>query len=266
MIDSKRFIHLLNFKKSVDKLPVEELKVANCPVCNRLVSHVYFMQDATTKAKSKWFSCSCGIIFNSVKPSKVYDKGFTLKQKISQRDKDIYEYPVKIYAPIIDDITYGRRVLIVGQNNGYQENALKERGWVPTVIDKNMTNPPRENLISADFESYEFTEEQKYNMIWFYHSFECLSNPIGSLEACSKLLAEDGIIFIASPDTDFINTRSSSFFIHWKHDENYIMWNRSSITKHLEKLGFNVILKRQNHEPRFPIWDDFHVIAQKNFF
>lgn len=257
---------MLNFKKSADNLKEEELKVSPCPVCTRLVAHVYYMQDASTKIKSKWFSCSCGIIFNSTKPTKVYDQKYRVNHKPSKDEKDQYEYPVRIYSPIIDDLTYGRRVLIVGQNNKYQEDALKYRGWVPTVIDKNMSLPPSNNLILADFETYEFPEDQKYNMIWFYHTFECLSNPIGSLEACSKLLAEDGIIFIASPDTDFINTRSSSVFIHWKHDENYIMWNRSSITKQLEKLGFNVMLSRQNYEPRFPIWDDFHLIAQKSFF
>ena len=111
-----------------------------------------------------------------------------------------------------------------------------------------------------------FPENVKYNLIWIYHTLECFLNPIVSLDLCAKILAEDGVIFIASPDTDFINIRSNSCFIHWKHDQNYIMWNKRAITKQMELLGFNTILCRSNYENRFPVWDDFHLIAQKRFF
>lgn len=258
---------MLNLKKNAEPLHIEEIKVETCPVCQSYVCHAYFMQDSVTKQKSRWFSCSCGVIFNSKKPTKVYDKAYWDKHnKESQKDKDSFEYPVRLYAPIIEELIYGRRVLIVGRNNKYQEEALAKRGWVPTIIDKNISLEPTDNLICADFETYQFPENQKYGLIWIYHTLECFSYPIGSLELCKNLLTEDGIIMLSGVDTDFVNTRSSSCFIHWKHDENYLMWNRRSLTSHLEKLGFNVIMARQNYEHRFPYWDDLHLIAQRKFF
>ena len=245
----------------------EELRVSNCPICKSYVCHVYFMQDATTKKKSKWFSCACGVVFQSKKPEGIYDQKYYDKtSNLHAKTKTAYEYPIRLYAPLIEELIYGRRVLLVGQNNHYQHDFFAERGWVPTTIDKNTRYTSSFDFIASDFETHQFPESVKYNVIWFYHSLEALSDPLASLDLCVKLLAQDGIINIATPDTDFINTRSSSCFIHWKPEYNNIMWNRRSLTTHLEKLGFNVILARQNYEHRFPIWDDLHIIAQKKFF
>jgi len=258
---------MLDLKKKNNNLPTEELKVTNCPICQSYVCHQYFMSDASTGKKSKWFSCSCGVVFQANKPTGVYDKSYYDKtSNIHQKTKTSYEYTIKLYAPIIEELIYGRRVLLLGQNNHYQSDYFASRGWVPTTIDKNTRYQDSHNFIASDFEHYQFPEATKYNLIWIYHTLECLSDPIASLELCKKLLAEDGIIYIATPDTDFINTRSSSCFIHWKQEYNHIMWNRSSLTRHLDKLGFNVILSRQNYEHRFPVWDDCHILAQKKFF
>jgi len=258
---------VLNLKKEAEVVEIGEIKVTNCPICQSYVSHVYFMQDANTKKKSKWFACSCGIVFQDKLPTGTYDlKYWEAHSKYDKKRQASYEYPIRLYAPIIEELVYGRRVLIVGRQNTYFEDYFAERGWVPTVIDKNSALTTKGNVIAADFEQHKFPEVTKYSLIWMYHTLECFSDPVGSLELCKKLLAEDGIIFIGTPDTDFINTRSSSCFIHWKPDYNHIMWNRRSLTRHLDSLGFNVILSRQNYERRFPSWDDVHVLAQKKFF
>ena len=258
---------MLDLKKKVDIKPQEELLVGQCPICSAFVSHRYYMQDKSSGKKSSWFSCSCGIVWNAIKPSKVYDEKYWLEGiKFDQKRKDSFEYLIKLYGPIIEELIYGRRVLIVGRPNTYTEDYFKYRGWVPTVIDKNTSFNSDSSLIASDFEHYQFPENIKYNLIWMYHTLECFSDPVGSLALCKKILAEDGILFIGTPDTDFINTRSNSCFVHWKYDENHIMWNRRSLTRHLDQLGFNVILSRQNYENRFPVWDDCHLVAQKKFF
>lgn len=258
---------MLNLKKEADTLQIGDLTIGTCPICSSYVSHIYYMQDSTTKVRSVWYSCACGVVFQSKKPQFIYDKNY--KEKFDEHDlklKDSFAYPIKIYSPLIEELIYGRKVLIIGHETSHQENELKERGWITYSIDKNESNTPSEYLFVGDFESYEFNPNLKFNMIWLYHTLECFHDPIKSLDKCKSLLAEDGIIFIASPDTDFINTRSSSRFIHWKQDMNYLMWNRRSLSSHLEKLGFNVILARQNYEHRFPYWDDLHIIAQRRFF
>ena len=270
---------MLNLKKEAEPQASSELKVFNCQICLSYVCHVYFMKDAKTGKSSKWGSCKCGIIFNLEKPTKVYDLAYWQERSKYDKKLDVsYSYPILIYAPIIEELIYGRRVLIVGRPNTYQESALALRGWVPTIIDKNTCFETKGNVIASDFETHKFPDlsyedsEGKlikmpnFNMIWLYHTLECFHDPVAVLVLCKKLLSEDGILFIATPDTDFIHTRSSSCFIHWKADENHIMWNKASLCKQMESLGFNTILCRSNYEQRFPIWDDIHGIFQLRFF
>jgi SAM-dependent methyltransferase len=256
---------MLNLKKEADVLQAQEFKISACPICSSYVSQVYYMQDATTKIESKWYSCSCGVVFQNQHPTAVYDAKYRKKYEIyDKKTESAFQYPVRIYSPLIEELIYGRKVLIVGTPTFHQTEAFSTRGWIDYSIDKNSSYIPSDRRFVGDFETYEFPE--KYNLIWIYHTLECFIDPIKALQKCKDLLVEDGILFMASPDTDFINTRSSSNFIHWKPEYNHIMWNRRSMAKHLDSLGFNVILNRQNYEHRFPAWDDFHILAQRKFF
>lgn len=239
---------MLNLKKEAKPvLEIGELKVAQCPACASYISHIYFMQDTVTQKKSKWYSCSCGVVWQSEVPTGKRAKHQLEGSKLS----DVMQYPIRVYAPLIEELIYGRRLLLIGSQTEAQESYFKERGWIPESYN---TLPE------------EFPEDTKLNLIWFQHSIESLKDPIASLERCKSLLTEDGILFIASPDTDFLHTRGSSGFRHWKPDLNYLMWNRRSITRQLEQLGFNVIMARQNADMRFSETDDFHLIAQIKYF
>ena len=258
---------MLNPNKEASNLQLDEISLGTCPVCSSYISHIYFMRDSKTKVQSKWYSCACGIVWQNKNPDMIYDIKYWEKYaQFDKKLKDSYQYPVRIYSPIIEELIYGRKVLLVGRVNSHQENIFAERGWVPYSIDKNMGQPSSDRLILSDFESYIFEPLIKFNMIWIYHTLECFLDPMKALAKCKSLLAEDGILFLGTPDTDFIHTRGSSGFIHWKPDMNYLMWNKRSITSYLEKLGFNIILARQNYEHRFPYWDDLHLIAQRKFF
>lgn len=257
---------MLNLKKEADQLKSESVELGSCPICNSFVSQIYFMQDSSTKVQSKWYSCSCGVVWNTNKPKAIYDKKYWDKyDQFDEKLKDAYEYPIRIYAPIIEELIYGRKALIVGTPTRHQVSYFEERGWIVNSIDLNQSITASPTHFCSDFEDHDFGDT-RYNLIWIYQTLECFTQPAQSLAKCGSLLTEDGILFLGSPDTDFIHTRGSSGFIHWKPDMHYLMWNRRAISSYLEKLGFNVILNRQNYEHRFPAWDDFHVIAQKKFF
>jgi len=256
---------MLNPKKEAETLKVGHIELGTCPVCSSYISHIYFMQNADTKQHSKWYSCSCGVVWQTQKPTLVYDKKYA--DKFDNNDpklRDAYEYPVRMYAPLIEELIYGRKALLIGRPTTHQEDAFTKRGWIVKSIDRNVSLEPSNRLIVDNFETYEFNE--KFSMIWLYHTLECFHDPIQALKKIKSFLTEDGILFIASPDTDFIHTRGSSGFRHWRPDMNYLMWNRRSITKQLENLGFNVIMARQNCWQRFPETDDYHLIAQVKFF
>lgn len=259
---------MLDLKKKADNVEVSELKMAECPVCHSYVCHTYFMQDAKSKKKSKWFACQCGVVFQSELPYGKYDIDYWTKRG-AEYDKKLetsYHYPVRIYAPIIEELVYKRRVLLIGHPNNYQAEAFAERGWVPTSIDKNVSFKDSNRIIAADFEEYKFNLDTKYDLIWIYHTLKCLKDPVASLQLIPQLLSEGAILFIGDVDTDFIYTRSSSCFSHWMPEWNHIMWNKRAIVKQVESLGFNTIMCRSNHYDRFPYKDDFHGIWQKKYY
>lgn len=223
------------------------------------------MQCGKTGKKSKWHSCACGIIFQKDKPKGEYGlKYLTEHIEAGQKYRDSAQYPIRLYLPLIEELIYGRKALVVGTPTFHQVDALKDRGWVTHSIDKNEALTATNRHIVGDFETHEFT--QQFNLIWMYHTLECFTDPSASLRKCFTLMPEDGIIFIATPNTDFVYTRASSAFVHWKEDNNNIMWNIRSLNKEMDKLGFVNIMARSNYEHRFIAIDDLHAIYQKKFF
>lgn len=258
---------MLNPNNESKTLEPDTVTIANCPVCSSIVLQMFFMQDGVTKKKSKWFQCSCGVVFQMKPPEGVYDEKYWLKTDHScLKTKAQFEYPITIYAPIIEELIYGRKVLEVGAVTNHQTEEFKRRGWITYTIDKNTCHKPSERRLVADFETHEFNDQAKVNMVWMYHTLECFHNPKEALKKCFTVLKEDGILFIATPDTDFINTRASAGFPHWKEQYNHIMWNKRSLTSYLENLGFTTIMCRRNYERRFPYSDDLHGIFQKKFW
>lgn len=256
-------------KKSKESIntPQDTVEIAQCPVCKSVTTLMYYMQNSETKKKSKWYSCSCGVVWQTDPPSAKYDKKYYERFKEGgKKYEEACRYPIDVYAPFIEELVYSRTMLQVGMPTPHQVQSFKERGWVTYAIDKNESFKNTDRIIVGDFETYKFSEDSKYDVIWMYHTLECFSNPIESLSKCVDLLSEGGILFIATPDTDFINTRSSGGFIHWKPEYNRIMWNIRSLSSALERLGFNVVLARRNYEARFPAQDDLHLIAQKRYF
>lgn len=256
---------MLGIKKEANQLVDNVVEIAQCPLCESVTTHMYFMQDASTKQQSKWYSCSCGIVWQAKYKGYEYDQSYINKLPSGPKVESSFRYVPKLIAPLIEEMTYGRKMLMIG-HQPYQLDEMKLRGWIPFSIDKNSVYQTGPRLISADFESYPFAQDEKYSLIWIYHVLESFHNPFESLKKCQSLLAEDGILFIGTPDTDFLYTRGPAGFLHWKRDYNHILWNRSSLVSYLEKLGLDVVLSRKNYEPRFAYQDDMWLLAQKKFY
>lgn len=254
---------MLGIKKQATKVEDKNVAVAFCPNCEAITVHLYYMKDAKTQKLSKWYACSCGIIWQYPCPEFIYDKKYILPD--GKKFASASKYLVKVVAPVIEESMYGRRCLMVGHNQPMIDE-LRARGWVTFCIDKNIDMPTTERHIQGDFETFGFPEEVKYNLIFMYQTLECMKNPFETLKRAKNLLAEDGILFIGTPDTDFLYTRSPSGFVHWNKDHNHIMWSQRTLESHLKTLGFNVIMSRKNYEHRFPTQDDVWVTAQKRFF
>jgi len=253
-----------------------------CPVCGIESSYVYRIEEGESKELSSWTRCQCGVIFQDDLPmdSEVYDDKYIAGLFDAKESKERYEYYLRCYIPLIEELTYGRMMLDVGYATPHLINALEERGWLTWAIDINPTLTGRGNIYKGDYTQYDFALkgekikeatghdkiERTFDLIWMGHVLEHFHDPIATLRKTVGLLENKGVLFISTPDIDFINKTGLSGWPHFKKHEHYVMWSESALRRELERLGMKVIMMRRNFSSRYMSWWDLHCVAQMNYF
>jgi len=245
----------------------------SCPVCNRPT----ILADAVAEDKKKeivalWYKCNCGVIFQQEPPKIVpKDKQYIDNhQKIKEWDL-VSIHAVKLYAPIIEEMTYGRKLLDVGFCTPNVMDYYKARGWICWGIDinKDIKNCeysfPGDRIIQNNFETFPDFYEKNFNVIWMSFVLEEFNNPVQALRKCWRMLEEDGVLYISTPDIDFIQTELHHW-PHYKKAERNVLWSTRALERELKKVGFEVIVKRRNFASRFGYDRDIQMIAQKPYF
>lgn len=253
-----------------------------CPICGVDTIEAECMEDAKTHDRSIWYKCTCGVIFQDHFPTslEVYDEKYVALLAETKEAKDRYEYMVKLYAPIIEEITYGRMMLEVGFCVPFTYQKMAERGWLTWGIDVNPALTGQGNIYKGDFIKYDFSisgdsikattgEEKidrKFDLIWMGHVLEHFENPLAALNKAYEVLDTKGVLFISTPDIDFISKTTVRGWPYLIGKEHYILWSERALCRELERLGFKIILKHRNYSSRFVAHHDLHIIAQKNYF
>jgi SAM-dependent methyltransferase len=236
-----------------------------CPICGISTNSVSRITEPNGNVSS-WFNCNCGVIFQDEKPKHgCYNQDYLMGYANYKECDLVQVHAAKTYASVIEECTYGRKMLDVGFNLPQNMHFFRERGWITTGIDINPTLGGENGVITGSFEEYDKFED-KYDLIWMSHVFEHFNDPIAVLKKVSDLLTETGVLYLSTPDIDFINKTGVSGFPHWNKNEHYIMWSERALVRELERLDFNVVVKRRNYSSRFTSWHDLQIIAQKRYF
>ena len=244
-----------------DKLVVPK----QCPVCKITSNYIYRLTH-DKDSESQWYRCTCGVIHQENLPTHdMYDSKYIGSMVGAKDSQYVWIHAARIYAPLIEELTYGRKLLDVGFGIPNVMKFYEDRGWIVTGIDINSEYSEMNNVINENFEIKEKFDDQ-YNLIWMSHVLEHFNDPVEVLKKAYDLLPEDGVLYIATPDIDFINKTGVSAYPHWKPKEHYIMWSERALKRELEKIGFKIITCRRNFTARFSSWYDIQLIAQKNYF
>jgi 2-polyprenyl-3-methyl-5-hydroxy-6-metoxy-1,4-benzoquinol methylase len=209
-----------------------------------------------------------------------YDEMYVAKLAEGKGAEERYKYLLRLYAPLIEELTYGRMMLEVGFCVPYLLNAMKERGWLTWAIDINPTLTGQGNIYKGDFVGYDFSIsgeqvafatgvekiERKFDLIWMGHVLEHMVDPLQALRKAYDLLEDKGVMFISTPDVDFIQKTGVAGWPHFKKQEHNVLWTERALCRELERIGFNVVMKRRNFSSRFIEWWDLHLIVQKQYF
>jgi predicted SAM-dependent methyltransferase len=189
----------------------------------------------TFHERLEWVRCSCGCVYQfepvNVDPSEEYLESLTQKKFLESSTI----YPVTTYFPLIEEMTFGRRLL--SENEVFNKEA-ERRGWV--INDKS----------------------KKRDCIISYHQLDKTGYFREELERLHDLLEPSGVLFLAVPDAEYIDSLGVVNFGHWFRD-NKIIFSRREMCRLLEQAGFEVILARANNSSRFVKNNDMHIIAQR---
>ena len=264
-------------------MSTENIHPRKCPICGVVTTYIYRIEHGKDGDISTWFRCNCGVIFqNDMPDGSKYDKKYLKDYYLPSVVKRSVTGCIT-YAPIIEKLTYGRKMLDVGFCTKSNMREFERRGWLSWGIDSNKAIIGMENIYKGDFLDYDFklgidkavfkentgldeVPKPTFDLIWMNDVLECLSDPLKGLKKAYDLLSETGVLYISTPDIDFIEKTGVPAFPHWRKDEHYVMWNERALKRELERLGFKIIMCRRNFQSCFHSFYNIHLICQRTYF
>jgi SAM-dependent methyltransferase len=260
----------MNESPNVSESPESNLTAIykkECPICHRPTMMADIVaEDKDHTIKGIWYRCKCGVVFQSQKHDKKQEDKSDIDEYIQAKEFDTRSiHMAKTYSPIIEELTYGRKMLDVGFKTLNNINYFKKRGWITFGIDYNKSIETNDRIIQEDFEKTEQYTAKEFDLIWMGSVLEQFHDPITALSYAHKILQDDGVLFIATPDTDFLYSMPIGKWCHWKSQKNYVMWNKKSLEEILRYMGFELVMCRHNVYQRFGAYFNLHLIAQKIF-
>jgi 2-polyprenyl-3-methyl-5-hydroxy-6-metoxy-1,4-benzoquinol methylase len=176
-----------------------------CPICQNLQSQFF-----TQKKQYHYYFCNrCQIIFLFPLPSEKemsqyyqksfkYEAGLAEEKRIGQRAKIILKNLIKLNLN-------GKTLLDVGSGFGYfleeaKKNNFKILGLEPSK-ELFLMNRFIKNIKNITFEDYfKKNNKKKFDFITLIHVIEHLNNPKQIIQSAIKLLNNNGILYIETPN------------------------------------------------------------------
>jgi len=258
--------------KNIDKNLQEQGEIPLCPVCFQLMNVRRSLRASRHPDEvSQWYECYCPgfahghVIVNQRQESESRDY---IKEYAcgGWKQRKRAEYGVHVYFPLIEELTFGRKMLEIGFTLPYVLREARDRGWIVTGMDLNVARKSERaiEIIEDDFESHNF-KMRKYDLIWASHVVEHFKDWKKAIEKIFSLLRPEGIAFISSPDVSLISKIGVINWGHWD-TRHKVMFRKDCFNQEMIKVGFQNILLRTNEAPRHVSQNDFHGIWKKPFY
>ena len=239
-----------------------------CPICNRATIQAKAISETgDAKDAGLWYYCSCGVIFNGDVPNPdPLDKEYIKLYEEKKEGELVFIQPARVYSPLIEELTIGRKLLDVGFCVPYNMKFFQERGWVTFGVDNNKDIEITDRIFNEDFESNDRIHNDTYDCVWMSHVLEKFKDPLAALLKAREILTSTGVLYIATPDIDFLYSKPAGEWTHWDRKGNNVLWSTRSLKRELERIGFEVVMCRRNYYSRFGFYHNIHLIAQKIYF
>lgn len=227
----------------------------NCPICKREVQIKFEVVEDVSSID--WGVCMCQSMFHEIKlDKKFFGKLYLQRWQSMPAIKERFEYLQRVYLPIIEEKTFGRKFLDVGFTLPYSIDYLKERGWISSGIDL-VPN----DYIRDDFET--FNTPEKYDYINMGHCLESFHDPVNAIKKAYSMLNYNGLLLITHPNPEMIFEIGLRSFGHWMYKQSRIFISKNMLEDICKRAGFDVVIAHRNISQRFVMYNDLHLLLQR---
>lgn len=261
--------HLENYCFT-NKVIEEQKHLEKCPVCNGKgtpyhTGPAYLMnsfQSDFLPAKL-WMKCECcGNLYTRYFPKKFFNRKNQLKvitphQNIEQKlASDVSVTILRTWCDMLQNMkqyTKGKNILEIGVGRGALIATAIEMGYpidcveIEEDVAQNIADLLQHPVICCDF--LDLPEEKTYDIISMGDVIEHLDDPRKGLEKARRLLKEDGVIWISTPNyNSAFNQLNRNRTAMWDEPWHITYFSREGLEKLLSEVGFDVLDYRiSNH-------------------
>lgn len=227
-----------------------------CNLCNHEFSRPVFIKNGYILLRCS----SCGLVYVGNPPSKLeleklysFDSGYHLGLQDDSGDfKRDLDLAIKYYELITKYKTHGR-ILDIGCAAGFFLKVAKENGWDTYGVE--ISNDTAEiarkryglKVLTGSLKATSFIPNF-FDVVTMWDVIEHVENPIRTISIISRILKDDGILAISTPNIDGlfpkISYRVSNLINRWRHPEpphHLYQFSKKTMNRLLEQAGFNLL-------------------------
>jgi len=218
------------------------------------------MEDGTLHVSvDKGYSfCNCWNIFYTDWKNidqQLYDKGYYEKYQCEDAER-LARIEATKFIRLFRKLNPNAKTLFeVGSIHDYFLDNFEKSGYEVSGIDIT-EHKSKYNIEIGNFENrptsgihfeYGSMDFKKYDIIWASHVFEHFKDPNEQLYRLKDMLAENGLLYIAMPDTFFIDfEHKNPLGWDWGVQEHHILWGMDSFIEYAATKGFRCLFAERN--------------------
>jgi SAM-dependent methyltransferase len=261
----------VSLKNNLQCIEMPDKFMQTCPLCGErhpmmirgIVHDIENGKPAVAVNKGYSF-CNCYNIFYTDWKNinqNIYDESYVEKYK-SDEVKKISKSEINKFLRIAEH--HKKEInsfLEIGSIHDHILDELPFKGVGLDIVGHDSKHP----FIVANFEHY---EGGKYDVIYASHVFEHFEDVSAQLLKCKEMLNKGGWLYIAMPDTFFIDWDDYMKW-DWFIEEHHVLWSMDSFIDFAEERGFKCVFSERSTDlfkrENYWFWkQDFKVILSND--
>ena len=235
-----------------------------CPLCKESELEVLFYKDKFRVVRCK----KCSLMYINPRLTKkeshaLYNKNIISPMQYYEETRHEDRITFKERLKKIEKRVRGKRMLDIGCNTGTFLGVAKEAGWGCYGVDvnKGVRKECEKKGISFFHGTLDTIKFKKnfFDVIIMNDLIEHVHDPRKLLQQARKILKQEGIIFMVTPDAESYAARFlKRRWPHLKPNEHLMYFSKRTLKKLLKEEGFTIV--RMNHIGR---WRRVETIVHK---